>query len=119
MSEAAGSVTKNILERSNKFQPTVGIILGSGLGGLVSEIVVKYKFRYDSIPGFPVSTVDGHPGNLILGELGGKNVVVLQGRFHMYEGYSMEQIAIPVRVMKMMGVHTLCVSNACGGMNPE
>src|SRR3954465_14980681 len=96
MSEQTGSTTENILDRSNSFSPAVGIILGSGLGGLVNEITVKYKFPYDTIPGFPVSTVDGHSGNLILGELGGKNVFVLQGRFHFYEGYSMEQIAFPI-----------------------
>ncbi len=119
MSEQTAFTTRNILERSSNFSPTVGIILGSGLGGLVNEIIVKYSFPYDTIPGFPVSTVDGHPGNLILGELGGKHVMVLQGRFHVYEGYTMEQIAFPIRVMRAMGVRTLCVSNACGGMNPE
>jgi purine-nucleoside phosphorylase len=119
MSEHIEFTTRNILERTAEFKPSVGIILGSGLGGLVSEINIKFTFPYDSVPGFPVSTVDGHPGNLIFGELGGKNVVVLQGRFHVYEGYSMEQIAFPLRVMQAMGVKTLCVSNACGGMNPD
>ncbi|HVX49404.1 MAG TPA: purine-nucleoside phosphorylase [Chitinophagaceae bacterium] len=97
--------------------PTAGIILGSGLGNLVSEIAVEQEIPYREIPHFPISTVQGHGGKLIFGELNGKKVVVMQGRFHFYEGYTPKQIAYPVRVMKMLGVHTLLVSNAAGGTN--
>jgi len=111
--------TKNIREKTKNFLPEVGIILGTGLGGLVKEISVQFVLPYSEIPNFPLSTVEGHSGKLILGELSGKKVVVMQGRLHFYEGYSMEQIAFPVRVMKSLGIKTLLVSNACGGMNPE
>jgi purine-nucleoside phosphorylase len=96
----------------------IGIILGTGLGGLVSEIEIDHEIEYDELPHFPVSTVESHHGKLIFGKLKGKNVVAMQGRFHFYEGYSMQQITYPVRVMKFLGVKTLLVSNACGGMNP-
>jgi purine-nucleoside phosphorylase len=96
----------------------VGIILGTGLGGLVNEIKVEFAIDYDQLPHFPLSTVESHTGKLIFGKLGGKDVVAMQGRFHFYEGYSMKQITYPVRVMKKLGVETLLVSNACGGMNP-
>ncbi len=96
----------------------VGIILGTGLGGLVKDIKVEYEIDYDQLPHFPISTVESHKGKLIFGTLGEKNVVAMQGRFHYYEGYSMKQITYPVRVMKKLGVETLLVSNACGGMNP-
>ncbi|NUN10394.1 MAG: purine-nucleoside phosphorylase [Ignavibacteriaceae bacterium] len=96
----------------------VGIILGTGLGGLVKEIDIKHEIDYAELPHFPLSTVESHHGKLIFGELGGKKVVVMQGRFHYYEGYSMQQITYPVRLMKKLGVETLLVSNACGGMNP-
>ena len=99
-------------------EPTVGIVLGSGLSNLVSEIEVETEIGYDAIPYFPVSTVEGHYGKLIFGRLGGKNVVVMAGRFHFYEGYSPEEVAYPVRVMKKMGVQTLLISNAAGGINP-
>lgn len=99
------------------FQPEVGIILGTGLGGLVKEINVKHTISYEEIPNFPVSTVEGHSGKLIFGELGGKNVVAMQGRFHYYEGYSMQQVTYPVRVMKFLGIQKLFVSNASGGVN--
>jgi purine-nucleoside phosphorylase len=95
-----------------------GIILGSGLGNLTSEIKVHVELPYREIPNFPVSTVVGHKGSLIFGELGGKNVVALNGRFHYYEGYSMTEVTFPVRVMKFIGVETLLISNASGGMNP-
>ncbi len=95
-----------------------GIILGSGLGNLTKEIVVHHQFPYADIPNFPEATVKGHGKNLIFGELGGKNVVALNGRFHYYEGYSMEEVTFPVRVMKALGVETLIISNASGGMNP-
>jgi purine-nucleoside phosphorylase len=94
-----------------------GIILGSGLGNLVSEIKIEVEIPYHQIPNFPVSTVLGHKGSLIFGELGGKKVVALNGRFHYYEGYSMLEVTFPVRVMKFLGVETLLISNASGGMN--
>lgn len=97
----------------------VGIILGTGLGGLVQEIKIEHQVDYDELPHFPISTVESHHGKLIFGKLNGKSVVAMQGRFHYYEGYSMKQITYPVRVMKFLGVETLLVSNACGGMNPN
>lgn len=96
-----------------------GIILGSGLGGLVKEIEIEQTIPYEAIPDFPVSTVEGHSGKLIFGKLGGKNILAMQGRFHYYEGYSMKEVTFPVRVMKMMGINTLFVSNASGGLNPD
>lgn len=119
MQEQINSTTKNIREKTNDFKPLVGIILGTGLGGLVKEITVEYVLPYHEIPNFPVSTVEGHSGKLIFGTLGGKKVMAMQGRFHFYEGYDMKQITFPVRVMKAMGVKTLIVSNAAGGMNPK
>lgn len=97
----------------------VGIILGTGLGGLVNEIEIEHSFDYENIPNFPVSTVEGHSGKLIIGILGGKRVVALQGRFHYYEGYTMNEVVFPVRVMKFLGINTLIVSNASGGVNPD
>ena len=99
------------------FTPEVGIILGTGLGGLVNHIDIKYTLPYDEIPSFPVSTVEGHAGRLIFGLLGGKKVVAMQGRFHYYEGYAPEQVVFPVRVMKLLGIQYLFVSNAAGSMN--
>lgn len=99
------------------FQPTVGIILGSGLGGLTETLDIVETMPYSAIPNFPVSTVKGHSGKLIFGRAGNKNVVVLAGRFHYYEGYSMQEVTFPVRVMKALGVDTLILSNAAGGMN--
>ena len=98
--------------------PDVAVILGTGLGGLVEEIEVNAEIAYGDIPGFPLSTVESHAGRLLFGILGGKKVVAMQGRFHRYEGYSMQQIVFPVRVMHALGARTLIVSNACGGMNP-
>lgn len=97
--------------------PEVGIVLGTGLGGLVSEINVTKELDYGSIPHFPVSTVESHSGKLIFGTVKGKNVVAMQGRFHYYEGYSMEQITFPIRVMKFLGVKNLLISNAAGAVN--
>ncbi|MBD3411044.1 MAG: purine-nucleoside phosphorylase [Ignavibacteriales bacterium] len=97
----------------------VGIILGTGLGKLAEEIDVETTVPYEEIPHFPVSTVESHSGKLLFGTLAGKRVVAMQGRFHYYEGYTMRQIVHPVRVMKFLGVETLLVSNACGGMNPN
>ena len=98
--------------------PSVGIILGTGLGRLADEIERDATIDYDEIPGFPLSTVESHHGRLITGHLAGRGVVAMQGRFHFYEGYSMKQITFPVRVMRELGIRTLVVSNACGGMNP-
>ncbi len=119
MLEQIEFTTKNIREKTNNFVPQVGIILGTGLGGLVKEISVEFAIPYAEVPNFPVSTVQGHSGKLIFGELGGKKVIAMQGRFHFYEGYNMQQITFPVRVMKALGVKTLVVSNASGGMNPK
>ena len=99
--------------------PEVGIILGTGLGGLVREIEKQEIIDYKDIPNFPVSTVEGHSGRLIFGLLGGKKVVAMQGRFHFYEGYDMKQVTFPVRVMKFLGINQLFVSNASGGVNPD
>ena len=98
-------------------KPRVGIVLGSGLGNLVSEIAVEQEIDYESIAHFPVATVEGHCGKLIFGQLSGQPVVVLSGRFHYYEGYTPQQVAFPIRVLKFLGVETLLVSNAAGGMN--
>ena len=98
--------------------PKVGIILGTGLGGLAEDIAVTTRIPYGDIPGFPLSTVESHAGQLLFGTLGGKQVVAMQGRFHRYEGYDLAQVTFPVRVMRSLGVETLIVSNACGGMHP-
>lgn len=107
------------IQSKTNVKPTVGIILGTGLGGLVKEIEVIDEIEYKDIPNFPVSTVESHKGKLILGKLGGKEVVAMQGRFHYYEGYNMKQVTFPVRVMKLLGVECLLVSNASGGVNPD
>lgn len=99
--------------------PKTAVILGTGLGDLVNHIEITKELQYKDIPNFPVSTVEGHSGKLIFGNLGGKYIMAMQGRFHYYEGYSMEQVTFPVRVMKQLGVETLFVSNAAGGMNKE
>jgi len=101
------------------FEPEIGIILGTGLGSLAEYIKAEATIEYADIPEFPVSTVFGHAGRLILGELEGKKVVAMQGRFHYYEGYTMQEITIPVRVMKKLGIKLLVASNACGGLNPS
>lgn len=98
--------------------PGVGVILGTGLGALAGRISVETAIPYDGIPHFPLSTVESHVGRLLFGTLGGRPVVAMQGRFHRYEGYTLQQVTFPVRVMKALGVETLIVSNACGGMNP-
>jgi purine-nucleoside phosphorylase len=110
--------TKAFIESKTKVKPGFGIILGTGLGKLVDSIKVETVIPYETIPNFPVSTVETHAGKLILGTLGNKQVMAMQGRFHFYEGYSMQQIAFPVRVMKFMNVHMLVVLNAAGGINP-
>jgi purine-nucleoside phosphorylase len=98
-------------------KPTVGIVLGSGLGNFVAEMTVEKEIPYDQLPHFPVSTVEGHSGKMIFGELGGKKVLAMAGRFHYYEGYPASAVAYPIRVMKLLGVETLLLSNAAGGMN--
>jgi purine-nucleoside phosphorylase len=108
---------RSIRQRST-IEPEVGIILGTGLGGLADEIEVETRLPYAEIPGFPLSTVESHAGRLLLGRLGGRAVVAMQGRFHRYEGYSLAEVTFPVRVMRALGAETLVVSNACGGMNP-
>ncbi|MCK4879248.1 MAG: purine-nucleoside phosphorylase [Bacteroidales bacterium] len=99
--------------------PDTAIILGTGLGKMVDHLEVEHVVDYQSIPHFPVSTVEGHEGKLISGKLGEKRVLVMQGRFHYYEGYKMQEVIFPIRVMKLLGIKTLVVSNAAGGMNPE
>jgi len=112
--------TATFLRNHTHRSPEVGIILGSGLGGgLIEQMNDTIEIAYKDIPSFPESTVEGHSGKLIFGEYGGKQVVVMAGRFHFYEGYSMQEVTFPVRVMKLLGVHTLMVSNASGGMNPD
>ena len=101
--KAAASYIQDITE----LKPTVGIILGTGLGGLVKEIEIQHEIAYGDIPHFPVSTVKGHSGKLIFGNLGGKSVVAMQGRFHYYEGYSLQEVTFPVRVMKFLGIKNL------------
>jgi len=111
--------TLEVIRKFTSEKYPIGIILGTGLGGLVKEIEVKHQINYEDLPHFPISTVESHHGKLIFGTINGKNVVAMQGRFHFYEGYTMQQITYPVRVMKFLGVETLLVSNACGGMNPH
>lgn len=100
-------------------QPHIGIILGTGLGNLAMQITDRQEIPYQSIPNFPVSTVEGHSGKLIIGKLGGVDVLAMQGRFHYYEGYNMKEVTFPVRVMHAVGIDTLFVSNASGGVNPD
>ena len=111
--------TAKYIKRRISAAPEIGIILGTGLGGLVNEIEIIDSISYTEIPDFPVSTVEGHAGRLIYGRLGDKEVLAMQGRFHYYEGYSMQEVTFPVRVMKYIGVTHLCVSNASGGLNPD
>ena len=100
-------------------RPETAIILGTGLGSLVNEIEDKYEISYETIPHFPISTVEGHSGKLIFGKLGKKDILAMQGRFHFYEGYAMTEVTFPIRVMRELGIKTLFVSNAAGGMNPD
>ena len=108
-----------IKSKTNGFEPEVGIVLGSGLGGLVDVIDTQYSISYKDIPNFPVSTVAGHQGKLILGTLSGRKVVAMQGRFHYYEGYSTKEVTFPIRVLKYLGIKLLVLSNASGGVNPD
>jgi len=119
MLENIQSTAQYIKNRIGDFEPEIGIILGTGLGGLVKEIEVEKQLMYSNIPDFPISTLEFHSGKLIFGTLAGKKVVAMQGRLHYYEGYSMQQITFPVRVMKYLGIKSLYVSNASGSLNPE
>lgn len=119
MTEKIEATRRYIADQTGGFAPRAGIILGTGLGGLVSEIEAAFILPYAGIPHFPVSTVEGHSGNLLFGSLSGQPVVAMQGRFHFYEGYSMQELTFPVRVMKALGVEILVVSNASGGVNPD
>jgi purine-nucleoside phosphorylase len=107
-----------LVTRQSRVRPEIAIVLGTGLGGLADEIEVEASIPYEKIPGFPLSTVESHAGRLLLGRLGGKSVVAMQGRFHRYEGYDLAAVTFPVRVMHGLGARFLFVSNACGGMNP-
>ena len=102
-----------------KSPPEIGIILGTGLGNLASQIEQRIEVDYEQIPHFPISTAIGHKGVLVVGKIAGRNVIAMEGRFHYYEGYSMQEVTYPVRVMKTLGADTLVISNAAGGMNPE
>lgn len=108
-----------IKQRTSNFEPEIGIVLGTGLGGLVTEIEVEFSLMYSNIPNFPISTLEFHSGKLIFGTLNGKKVIAMQGRLHYYEGYSMQQITFPIRVMKALGIQWLFVSNAAGSLNPD
>jgi purine-nucleoside phosphorylase len=108
----------DVVRRGAALTPDIGIILGTGLGGLADDISVEASIPYEQIPGFPLSTVESHAGRLLLGRLGNRPVVAMQGRFHRYEGYALGQVTFPVRVMHALGAKVLIVSNACGGMNP-
>ncbi|MCB0443890.1 MAG: purine-nucleoside phosphorylase [Flavobacterium sp.] len=111
--------TVRFLKDKTNYLPEFGIILGSGLGTFTEDIAIEFTIPYSEIPNFPVSTVQGHKGALVFGRIGSKSVVAMQGRFHFYEGYDMQMVTFPVRVMKYMGVQNLIVSNASGGVNPN
>lgn len=113
------ATTDYIKKKIGDFEPEIGIILGTGLGGLVEDIEILHSLMYSNIPNFPISTLEFHSGKLIFGTLSGKKVVAMQGRLHYYEGYDMKQITFPVRVMKMLGIQKLFVSNASGALNPD
>ena len=110
--------TCNYIKSKVRIQPKIAIILGSGLNHIVDDMIIDISLSYEDIPHFPVSTVEGHEGKLIFATLNGVDVMVMQGRFHYYEGYDMKQITFPVRVMKNLGIALLILSNASGGVNP-
>lgn len=110
---------RDYIKTKTDFKPDLGLILGSGLGTLADEIENPIIINYEEIPNFPVSTVEGHEGKLVMGTLEGKKVIAMKGRFHYYEGYTMQEVTFPVRVMKALGIDKLLVTNACGGMNKE
>lgn len=118
MYQALLETLQYIKQKTNNFEPEVGIVLGTGLGGLVTDIEVEYSLMYSNIPNFPISTLEFHSGKLIFGTLKGKKVIAMQGRLHYYEGYSMQQITFPMRVMKSLGIQWLLLSNAAGSLNP-
>jgi len=111
--------TANWIKKKIAVKPRVGIILGTGLGGLINEIDIEQSLEYKSIPSFPVSTIKGHEGRLIFGRLGNTEVVAMQGRFHYYEGYSLQEVTFPIRILKYLGIDLLILSNASGGVNPD
>ena len=107
------------IRASSSLEPKTGIILGTGLGSLTQEIEVEKSLPYDEIPHFPLSTVESHVGRLLIGHLAGRPVIAMQGRFHLYEGYSPQEVTFPVRVFGVLGIENLIISNAAGGMNPH
>ncbi len=111
--------TASFIKNETGLDPEVGIILGTGLGGMIDDIEIIKTLEYKNIPNFPLSTAPGHNGRLIFGRLGGKQIMAMQGRFHYYEGYTMQEITFPVRVMKWLGIKYLFISNASGGINPD
>lgn len=111
--------TVEFLQKQNNIKPELGIILGTGLGNLVEEIEIQNAISYEEIPNFPISTVEGHSGRLIFGKISNKQVIAMQGRFHFYEGYNLEEVTFPVRVMQALGIKKLILSNASGGVNPN
>ncbi|WP_396177815.1 purine-nucleoside phosphorylase [Flavobacterium sp.] len=111
--------TVTYIKNKTNFTPEFGVILGSGLGSFTKDLAIEFTLSYTEIPNFPVSTVEGHQGALVFGKIGTKNVVAMQGRFHFYEGYTMQEVTFPVRVMKYLGIEKLIVSNASGGVNPK
>ncbi len=119
MLEQVRNTTEYIKRVIGDFNPEFGIVLGTGLGGLVEHMEVKYELLYSMIPDFPIATVEFHTGKLIFGELGGRKVVAMSGRFHYYEGYSMQEITFPIRVMKVLGAQKVFISNASGCLNPS
>lgn len=119
MYQSIQETVQYIKQRTSNFEPEIGIVLGTGLGGLVTEIEVEFSLMYSNIPNFPISTLEFHSGKLIFGTLNGKKVIAMQGRLHYYEGYSMQQITFPIRVMKALGIQWLFVSNAAGSLNPN
>jgi purine-nucleoside phosphorylase len=121
MSELINRIQETVafIRQHYKEQSAVGVVLGSGLGQFTEELQVEKEISYNTIPHFPVSTVEGHKGKLVFGKLGKKNVVVMAGRFHFYEGYSIQDVVYPIRVMKYLGIETLILSNAAGGVNPS
>jgi purine-nucleoside phosphorylase len=118
LKEKIGQAKDYILNKAD-YKPQIGIILGTGLGSLAEGIKVEHKIDYQDIPHFPVSTVESHFGRLLFGKISDKKVLAMQGRFHYYEGYTMQQVTFPLRVMKALGIELLIVSNACGGLNPQ
>lgn len=118
MYQALQETLQYIKQKTSNFEPEIGIVLGTGLGGLVTDIQVEFSLMYSNIPNFPISTLEFHSGKLIFGTLKGRKVIAMQGRLHYYEGYSMQQITFPMRVMKSLGIKWLFVSNAAGSLNP-